>query len=220
MKLLIGLGMLAQVVSCSVEAKPIAFARGTTLMTEYGGGGMLEAQAFYAPSYRYSIGVSALRLENEFGRRDQHVARANYLLKRWNLPKAQGNAFVYGGIGSAEDRQFGRATRHFASSAGWQADYETRWIYSSLRMDWNHANNKTFRIDTLQLGLAPYAHDYTDWATFFVLQARNYEGQIAARPLASGIETAALVRLFRGNFWIEAGVTDQGKPQAMLMLNY
>lgn len=220
MKTLIGLGVCAQMLSCTIQAKPIAFARGTTLMTEYGGGGMLEAQAFYAPSYRYSLGVSALRLENEFGRRDQQVVRANYLLKRWNLPKAQGNTFIYGGLGAAQERGFDRTTRHFASSAGWQADYETRWLYTSLRMDWNHANSKTFRIDTLQFGLAPYAHDYTDWATFFVVQARNYEGQIGARALATGVETAALIRLFRGNFWLEAGVTDQGKPQAMLMVNY
>jgi hypothetical protein len=68
------------------------------------------------------------------------------------------------------------------------------------------------RIDTLQLGLAPYKHDYGGLATWFVLQARHYTGE-----LHSGIETAALLRLFKGGGWVEAGVTNGGKVQAMAM---
>ena len=215
------------------QAKPIAYARGTTAMFEYGGDGMLESQIFYAPRFNYSFGLSALRLENARGTRDQTVARANYLLKRWNLPSAQGNVFGYAGIGASRTRYTidsglaanGRQNRAanssgFASSAGWQADFETRWFYSSARMDWNHALSQSYRIDTTQLGLAPYAHGYKDWATFFLLQARHFQGEIAAEKIESGVELAALVRLFRGNFWLEAGVTERGKPQAMLMMNF
>ncbi len=215
-----------------VQAKPIAYARGTTAMLEYGGGGMLESQIFYAPRFNYSFGLSALQLENARGTRDQAVARANYLIKRWNLPSAQGNLFGYAGIGTARTRYPSSSglgadgqnmptnASGFASSAGWQADFETRWFYSSARMDWNHAHSQSFRIDTTQLGLAPYAHGYQDWATFFLLQARHYQGEIGAVKIESGVELAALVRLFRGNFWLEAGVTDRGKPQAMLMMNF
>jgi hypothetical protein len=211
-------------VASSVHAKPIAFARGTTVMAEYGGGNMLEAQAFYAPSYRYSVGVSALRLENALGSHEQVVARLNYLLRRWNLPKAQGNLFVYGGLGTAHTRinlaAVNQAKTATALSLGWQADYETRWLYSSLRMDWSHSAAQSYRVDTAQFGLAPYAHGYRDWATFFLLQARQYQGDLATRPIQRGVELAALVRVFRGNFWLEAGLTDQGKPQAMLMMNF
>ena len=215
------------------QAKPIAYARGSTAMFEYGGGGMLESQMFYAPRFNYSFGLSALRLENTRGTRDQAVARANYLVRRWNLPSAQGNLFGYAGIGAARthyrfgsvrgaDGQQNRPANAsgFASSAGWQADFETRWFYSSARMDWNHALSQSYRIDTTQLGLAPYAHGYQDWATFFLLQARHFQGEIGAEKIESGVELAALVRLFRGNFWLEAGVTDRGKPQAMLMMNF
>jgi hypothetical protein len=227
--------------SLGALAKPIAFARGYTVMTEYGAGSMLEAQAFYAPSYRYSLGISALRLQNSAATRDQTVLRANYLLRRWNLPTAQGNVFVYGGIGSAQTHaktsgQLATQPRGFASNLGVQSDYETRWLFASARVDWNHSPKQSFRIDTVQFGLAPYAHGYRDWATFFLLQARQYQGGFPVesfananrpeanrpklQPIQPGIETAALVRLFRGNFWLEAGVTNQGKPQAMLMMNF
>jgi hypothetical protein len=210
--------------SFSALAKPIAFGKGSTVMAEYGAGSMLEAQAFYAPSYRYSVGVSALRLENFVGNREQVVARLNYLLQRWNLPKAQGNVFVYGGLGTAHSRfnlaAVNQAKTATALSLGWQADYETRWLYSSMRMDWSHSAAESFRVDTAQFGLAPYAHSYRDWATFFLLQARQYHGDLGTQPIQRGTELAALVRVFRGNFWLEAGLTDQGKPQTMLMMNF
>jgi hypothetical protein len=223
--LILTVGIIAHGVPACVSAKPIAFARGYTLMAEYGAGSMLEAQAFYAPSYRYSLGLSALHLENSAGTRDQTVARVNYLLHRWNLPKAQGNVFVYGGIGHAQSRAkktdaFAARWRGFAGNLGVQADYETRWLYASARVDWNQSQQQSYRIDTAQFGLAPYAHNYRSWATFFLLQARQYQGDISLQPIQRGIETAALVRVFRGNFWLEAGLTDQGKPQAMLMMNF
>jgi len=208
--------VLGQLATETVSAKPIAFANGTTLMGEYGGGSMFEAQAFYAPRYFYSVGASALRLENEQAARDSAYLRVNWLLKRWNLPKAQGNVFVYGGLGNAREVQ----SVGLATSAGLQADFETRRVYYSARIDLNHAFGRTLAIDTLQAGWAPYAHDFDDIATFFVLQARTYRGEIQGQPLYRGVEYAALLRLFKGRTWLEVGVTQDRKPQAMLMVNF
>ena len=45
------------------QAKPIAFAHGTTVMAEYGAGTMIEAQVFYAPKYffRWAVAISSSR---------------------------------------------------------------------------------------------------------------------------------------------------------------
>jgi hypothetical protein len=80
---------------------------------------------------------------------------------------------------------------------------------------WQASSAFSHRIDTLQLGFAPYPHDYTRLATWFVLQARDYTGGIH-----SGVEWAALLRLFKGGAWVEAGVTNDGKLQAMAMFNF
>ena len=88
-------------------------------------------------------------------------------------------------------------------------------MYASLKTDWQRAAGFSHRIDTLQLGLAPYEHEYNGVATWFVLQAREYSG-----GLHQGTEWAALLRLFRGGAWLEAGVTDGGKLQAMAMFNF
>lgn len=195
------------------EAKPIAFAHGRTVMAEYGAGTMTEAQVFYAPTFRYSLGGGHLSLNSDLNEntRDITYLRLNYLPKRWNLEAAQANVFVWGSVGSAH---IGGGDQ-FAWNVGGQFDYETRRIYASLRSDLHEARAYSHRIDTLQLGIAPYEHDYGTLAVWFVIQARRYTGD-----LYDGTEWAALLRLFKGNAWIEAGATQQGKLQAMLMFNF
>jgi hypothetical protein len=196
-------------------AKPIAFADGSTVMAEYGAGTMQELQIFYAPRFDYSIGGGHVDFTSDEDAHREHInyARLNWLAHRWNLDDAQANVFVWGGAGSATGNRFD-GTR-LAGNAGLQVDYETRRVYASVKSDLQRSSEFSDRIDTLQLGLAPYKHDYGCVATWFILQARHYTG-----GLHSGIETAALLRLFKGGAWIEAGVTNAGKAQAMAMFNF
>ena len=206
--MLAGAGTLAQ-------AKPIAFSHGTTVMAEYGAGTMTEAQVFYAPKYFLSLGGGYLELESDIDHRRREItyARANYLVKRWNMEDAQANVFVWGGAGQAYVSELNE--HQFAANAGAQFDYETRRIYASLKTDLQRADAFSHRTDTLQLGIAPYKHDFDSLATWFVLQGRQYTGGIH-----EGTEWALLLRLFKRGAWIEAGVTDEGKLQAMAMVNF
>lgn len=196
-------------------AKPIAFARGHTLMFEYGAGTMNEAQYFYAPRHFYSLGGGWLELSSEDGALQRHVtyARANLLAKRWNMPGAQANVFAWGSLGRATGSDFDGAT--IARNVGFQLDYETRRVYAALRSDLTESRHFSHRIDTLQLGVAPYEHDYDTLATWFVVQGRRYTG-----GLYEGTEVAFLVRFFKGGTWVEIGATADGKLQAMAMFNF
>jgi hypothetical protein len=208
--------LLVSLLACAgAWAKPIAFAHGSTVMAEYGAGTMNEVQFFHAPAWFWSLGGGYLELESDIsGRRRQIVyARANYLAKRWNLESAQANVFVWGGAGGARVSEAGGS--RFAWNGGAQADYETRRIYASLKTDLHSSAAFTHRIDTLQLGLAPYEHDYDELATWFVVQGRNYTGGIH-----DGVEWAVLLRLFKRGAWVEAGATTDGKLQAMAMFNF
>jgi hypothetical protein len=206
---------LALVGSVSAIAKPIAYAEGTTVMAEYGAGTMIEAQVFYAPRYNFSVGGGHLELASDetTAVRLINYARLNYLAHRWNLDNAQGNVFVWGGFGSAMSNTFSGSL--LAENIGAQVDFETRRVYASLKSDFQRSAAFSNRIDTLQLGLAPYKNEYGGLATWFVVQARDYTGGIH-----QGVESALLLRLFKGGAWIEAGVTNDGKPQAMAMFNF
>lgn len=197
------------------EAKPIAYAHGTTVMAEYGAGTMSELQLFYAPSYRYSFGGGHLALDSDLDdeTRDITYLRLNYLPKRWNLESAQANVFVWGSLGRAHIGETG--ADDFAWNLGGQLDYETRRVYASLRTDLHESSAFSHRIDTLQLGIAPYEHEYDRLALWFVVQARETTG-----GLTDGTELAALLRLFKRNAWVEVGLTQDGKLQAMVMFNF
>ena len=199
----------------AADAKPIAFAHGTTVMAEYGAGTMKEAQVFYAPRYFLSLGAGYLELESDIDHRRREItyARVNYLVKRWNMESAQANVFVWGGAGQAYMSE--THDHRFTGNAGAQIDYETRRVYSSLKTDLYRSSDFSHRIDTLQLGLAPYKHDYDTLATWVVVQARRYTGEIH-----EGTEWALLLRLFKKGGWIEAGVSDEGGLQAMAMVNF
>jgi hypothetical protein len=196
-------------------AKPIAFANGTTAMAEYGAGTMNEVQLFHAPRYWYSVGGGWLELTSDDGRKQRHITyvRGNLLAKRWNLPGAQANVFVWGGLGRATGNDFSGST--LARNAGAQLDYETRRVYGAFRSDLQESDRYSHRIDTLQLGWAPYKHDYDTLATWLVVQGRRYTG-----GLVEGTETALLVRFFKRGTWVEVGATTDGKLQAMAMFNF
>jgi hypothetical protein len=208
-------GALALAGPLSVMAKPIAFADGYTVMAEYGAGTMKEAQLFYAPRYDFSVGGGHVELDSDQTAKSRRInyARLNYLVHRWNLDDAQANLFAWGGLGSATGNTFSGTL--LAENAGAQADYETRRVYASLKTDLQRSSAFSHRIDTLQLGLAPYKHEYGGVATWLLVQGRQYTG-----GLHRGTESALLVRLFKGGAWIEAGVTNGGKVQAMAMFNF
>lgn len=209
--LLAGLGAGAM----PAQAKPIAFQDGFTSMYEFGAGMMQEAQAFYAPRAWLSLGAGYLRLESDqqaFSREISY-ARFNLLVHRWNLPAAQANVFAWGGAGAARGSDFDGW--RVAENAGAQFDFETLRFYSSLKTDWQHSSQFSHRIDTLQLGVAPYRHRYDGLATWILVQARDYTGGVY-----DGIEPALLLRLFKGPVWFEAGLTIDRTLQSMLMINF
>lgn len=216
MKLLLTL-LLGAGLSTVAHGKPIAYAQGTTFMIEYGSDLMQESQLFYAPKYFYSYGGGLLRMEARDRGFDREIAylRGNWLARRWNLPAAQGNVFLFGGVGQARGSDF-PGTRT-AYNAGLQADYETRRIYVAAKHDWHGARSAfSEQMTTVQAGIAPYEHDWDVAAIWFLLQARTYRKGM----LDDQVQTAALIRWFKGNTWIEGGITDDGRLQTMLMFNF
>ena len=201
-------------------AKPIAFQDGWTVMAEYGTCTMREAQVFYAPKYWWSAGGSYTEIVDEDERFERRMpgVQLNYLVKRWNLPGAQANLFTWAGLASARgyDADGERFSGVAAQKLGGQADYETRSVYASFKTDWFHSDRFTHRVDTLQLGIAPYEHDYEDLALWFLVQARRITGDV----MGGKTEWVPMVRLFKGNFWVEAGANRDGRAQLMVMMNF
>ncbi|MCE2990500.1 MAG: hypothetical protein LW838_10175 [Nitrosomonadaceae bacterium] len=227
---LLGLGALAVFgTALNADAKPISFADGTTFMHEREGN-MIQTELFYAPKVWWSIGMADTTMRSDDKLREtryQHL-QANWLLKRWNLPGAQGNLFASFGYGFADTVKQGvpmvihpghtvGQTATYSESARrytFMGDYETRQFYSSFKMDTHQTSRFLDRTDTVQLGLSPYAHDYDELAVWFAGQVKRYRG------MNDKTEAGGFVRLFKNNIWVEIGMTEGRKSQIMLMMNY
>lgn len=223
-------------------ARPIVYAHSTTVMADYSEDAMQEIQAFYAPSYRWSYGAGHLELGHGEGHRHEVTyARLNLLAKRWNLDGAQANVFAWGGLGTAHVSQWvpetivpgappsehdhggGGSTTvpgylRSLSDTDWnfgaQVDYETRWVYASLKSDSHRSSVLAHRIDTLQLGVAPYQHQVDSLATWLVVSGTRHSGDAH-----EGTEWALMLRFFKKRVWLEAGATTEGALRAHAMFS-
>lgn len=226
--------VLACLATNPMQARPIVSANSTTAMIEYREGALREAQIFYAPEHFWSVGLGRMEFDGHSGQHQVDItyARLNLLAKRWNMEGAQANVFVWGGLGQADIVEAVTATpgghdhggpapttfREFSTQAtnwGGQIDFETQRLYASLKTDLQDTQNYWHRVDTVELGFAPYRHEVNGLATWLVVAASNYAGN-----LHEGTETAVLLRFFKKRIWIEAGATTEGEIRSNVMLSF
>jgi hypothetical protein len=206
-------------------------------MAEYCEDTMKDLQISYAPTQFVSFGLAHLELDGSGPGVEHEInfARLNLLAKRWNLEAAQSNIFIWGGAGRStltiapgavvsggHDHGGpvipGQATvyNETAGNVGGQIDYETRRIFTSFATDAQFSATFTHRMDTLQFGFAPYKHEANGLATFLVISATHFSGNLQPEET----QVSLLLRLFKRFTWIEVGATTDGKPQARLMLTF
>ena len=176
-------------------ARPVSYSGGTTVMQK-NGAIKNSIHIHYSPTYKYSIGYKA-----EYYRRNQTAlngVQLNNLIKRWNMPAAQGNIYLKSSIGNAqksgEDELYG-----FAGIAG---DFETRKYFISYE-------NRYYKSDGniigqfeqwARVGVAPYVANYGNIHTWLMLQ-------VSHQPEFEGDEVIVtpLVRFFKGPHLAEFG---------------
>lgn len=227
--------LVAALFACPVAARPIFSAGSTTAMAEYREGTMRDASIFYAPEHNWSVGLSHTELKGDANRHEFEgsYARINLLVKRWNFESAQANVYGWGGLGTAHlkipltpegnddhdhDGPPPTAWREYSiDSTNWggQIDFETRRIYASFRTDLLDTPKYWHRVDTLELGFAPYKHEADSLATWILLSASNYAGN-----LHEDTELALMLRFFKKRVWVEAGATTDGLARANLMVSF
>lgn len=160
-------------------------------------------------SFRHDMAVAArhMRIDMPDGRMHFYGPQFNYLVKRWNLPDAQANVYVYGSYGAMSflNQTVG------AGLAGFEADIEDRRLYASLKHEKMWDRNKTnFYHASARVGAAPYAAEFNEIAAWVMLQY-DYHPQLSKK-----FELTPLVRLFYRSVLLEVGVS----TQADWMLNF
>ena len=214
-RLLIGMSSLLATLLLATApgwARPVTYTGGQVLISEFEPNKTAWRYG-YSPSFRWSASVGGLYLDGVADNPELNVTyvRAARLAKRWNWPTAQANLFVWGGVGVADTGLASKASGHL----GFQADFETRRIYTSLVSEHHEGSGWRYRTDTLALGLAPYEHDFERPALWVVLKGMRQTHTLKDDPKA-----ALMLRLFNPTWWFEAGIDDQGQLLGNVMVNF
>lgn len=208
---LAALAILASSFATAPQARPVSYADGHLLLAEHQSN--LELWRYtYSPSFRWSMSVGGLNADalGETGQLQVDYLRTARLLQRWNFHAAQANFFGWAGLGRARTAAGVETGRH----AGFQLDYETTRVYTSLVSELHEGDGWSHRFDTASLGWAPYPHEVDRLATWIVLK-----GMSTSNDGEAGLKAAAALRLFTTSWWLELGADQDGKPLVNLMVN-
>lgn len=189
--------------SSEALARPVSYPDGWTVMQNND----MDAHTLhvhYSPTAKYSIGYKA-----EYWRKEDwqfHGAQLNYLVKRWNAPASQANFYLKSGAGVAySDYQSFDGEAEPAAFTGIALDWEDRrWFTSYENRAYYAGDIDKFFMQKARVGVAPYIGDYGDIHTWLMLQVDH-------NPSADDeITFTPLVRMFKGEYLAEAGVSDNG----------
>lgn len=190
--------LLSLLLPISANARLISYPGGVTAMTMND----IDSNAlhlFYTPAPSYSVGMNLEYLRDA----DATIAavQGNYLVKRWNMPGSQANAYVNAGAGAAT----ADGETDPVVYAGSEIDWEDRRFFTLYqnRFLWADDTEK-FAKHMARVGVTPYIGDYGDLHTWLMLQADYDAGEDDTFSLTP------LVRLFKGTTLVEAGYNLDG----------
>ena len=197
----------------SVYAHPTSFEGGFAIMSEMSKENQ-EVSAVYSPKYWLGFGVMLVRSPEKF---DLVTSQIGWLVKRWNLPEAQGNAYLLGGVGygtlkQSMEQKINGAMYRF----GVQLDYETRRIYTFTRYVEHRFFEDNKRINdqfSAALGIAPYLGEFDElnsWVIFKFIADNRFSDRIYV----------LMLRFFYKNFLWEIGQDFNGGPQFSFMVRF
>ena len=205
-------------------AAPMGFKDSTMLMVD-ASPNWREVSANYALTSKDAIGVQKLSMRSDDRILTRNSASLIYtrLAKRWNLPHAQANVWLFANAGQVTGNDFtGSAT---LLSPGIQVDYETTRVYvaatakllrASATSNGTSALNTNIRHDELSLrtGFSFTEADYDEPQPWLIVEARRMKN------LSDKTELTPMLRVIHNRYFVEAGYSNQKQLRFNVMFNF
>lgn len=205
--------VVACLLSSAASAAPIGFKDSWMVMTDLGPNWQ-EAWFNHAITSRDALGGEVLLMRSDDGDRRRTLGLASYtrLLKRWNLPEAQANVWLFAGLGAIGGNDF--AGTRLAYAPGLQVDYETTRVYLAATGRLFRARHLNHDFASVRAGFSFYEADYDEIQPWLIVEARRM------RDLSDKTEITPMLRLVHKRFFVEAGVNNSGQARANLMYTF
>jgi hypothetical protein len=201
--------LLSLYVADAAAAKPISYPGGVMLMLE-------NDETGHTASLDYTLSpkaAAALFVKKEINGPVFTMAgpQLNYLVKRWNLPRGQGNIFSMTGAGTA----FIDGETKFAAWTTVLADYETRRIFTSYEARFMHVDSmKDSLWQRARVGVAPYLANYNELHTWIMIQVDHHPEKNHSTAVTP------LLRFFYKTLLVEGGVSTRGNAMFNLVKQF
>ena len=207
------LGFLFTICSFSLFAHPVIYKDGTVLsssnMTTYS-----DNQLMYSWSNKWSSGLNHWRFTKDDLHTEFTFVKLNHLLYRYNGENSQGNFYLHGGAGITDSEIERRQTKE-AYMLGFDADWETRTLYTSLKYyDFNSPQVTNLSMTQARIGFSPFESGFDQLQSWFMLQAM-YMPDVEAK-----LTITPLLRFFYKNVLWEIGSSTRAEWMINIMVHY
>lgn len=207
------LGLLMALSISSAFAHPVIYKDGivasSSNMENYS-----DNQLMYSWSNRWSSGLNHWRFTKEDKNTEFGFLKLNHLLYRHNGEDSQGNIYVHGGVGVADSEIEKRQTND-AYMTGFEADWETRTLYTSLKYYYFTSPKVTdFSMAQARVGFSPYEAGFDKLQSWFMVQA------MIMPEVQSEVIITPLLRFFYHNVLWEIGSSTRGEWMLNVMVHY
>lgn len=173
-----------------------------------------DNQVMYTFQTGWSSGLNHWRFTKGSENTDLAFAKVNHLLFRHNGEDSQGNIYVHGGFGVADSEIEKRQTNE-AYMTGFEADWETRVLYTSLKYYYFTSPKVTdLSMTQARVGFSPYESPFDQLQSWFMVQAMympDVESEVIITPL---------LRFFYRNVLWEIGSSTRGEWMLNVMVHY
>jgi hypothetical protein len=164
-----------------------------------------------------AVGLTRVR-EDAFARvvddkapwRNVVTTHAAYLVNRVSTENGIFNAYVFGG--PIVEKLEGEGGTKLGGQAGLWLDYETRRIYTRVKLHGLKSERWRRNEVIAQAMVAPYEADYEDIASWGGVQLKRVSGDKT--------EITPFVRFFQRNWWIDAGISVDRKHRNDFFVNF
>lgn len=192
------------------QAHPVAYQGATGVMT-WNQSFLSDYWLTYSFRPDAAFALRGMRMEMKDGKFETAIPQFDYLLKRWNGSDHQANIYLYGGWGGARFRN----QNGTAGIGGFEADAESRRYYSAIKLESMRPTvGQNFNHVEARLGIAPYEAEYSEIASWFMIQAQYHPA------LVKEFSITPLARLFYKSVLVESGVSLDGDWMLNFMFHF
>ncbi|RZL02057.1 MAG: hypothetical protein EOP36_08955 [Rubrivivax sp.] len=194
----------------AVHAAPMGFKDSTMAMGDFSPN-WRESWVNHALTARDAIGAGGVYMRSDDESKTRTLAEVNYtrLVKRWNLPHAQANVWLFAGAGSIRGNDFSGS--RLALAPGVQVDYETTRIYLAATTRLYRADDLNHDVASVRAGFSFHEVDYDEIQPWFIVEARRM------RNLSDKTEVTPMLRLIHKRYFVELGVNNAKQARANFM---